>query len=391
MDFLQQFKAIDHVLTNTRQYWQILPFQFLTLPWRDNSALNYYLNTLTMEQIETIDSDDQLLRTIFSRYLDTSLDCIAPLTQVNPRITDCPDRFKVAIKGRKWQQIERFEALVPRGNSEVLEWCAGKGHLGRLISFHQQRPVVSIEWQQAQCDQGQKMSDKFELEQSFIQADVLKGQQQLIKPDQQLVALHACGDLHVVLLQQAVAVKSKQLLIAPCCYHLIGSTSYQALSFAGQASGLTLNRRDLNLSMQKTVVAGVRDKKHRAIEVAWRLGFDLLQRKLRGIDQYLPLPSVRQSMLMGSFSQFCQWACDKKGLSLDLGLDVASFEQAGWQRRLTNARIEIVTHAFRQLLERWLLLDRVLFLEQQGYEVELANFCDAAITPRNAIIRATLR
>jgi hypothetical protein len=93
-------------------------------------------------------------------------------------------------------------------------------------------------------------------------------------------------------------------------------------------------------------------------------------------------------MLMGCFEQFCRWACDKKGLSLTPEVDFEHFEYQGWQRRETNARIEVVTHAFRQLLERWLLLDRVLYLEEQGYQVELESFCQREITPRNAVIIA---
>jgi Methyltransferase domain len=389
MDYLEQFRTIDQVLTQTRQYWQILPFQYLSLPWHNNSLLTQYLETLSITDIEKLDADDSLLRTTFAPYLNIALDCIEQLAPISAPISQCPDRFKTAIKGRKWAQIERFEALVPLGKNEVLEWCAGKGHLGRLISYHQQRTVTSVEWQQTLCQQGQQLSDNFGVDQSFIQADVLNpdnGTVALVKQEQQLVALHACGDLHVALLKQATLVRSKKLLIAPCCFHLIASQTYQPLSDAAQTSRLTLVKRDLNFSMQKTVVAGQREKQHREIEVAWRLGFDLLQRRLRGSDQYLPLPSIRQSMLTQSFGQFCQWACGKKNITLPKDSDLKTFEDAGWRRRLVNARIELVTHAFRQLLERWLLLDRVIYLQEHGYNVELLNFCQPEITPRNAII-----
>ena len=95
-------------------------------------------------------------------------------------------------------------------------------------------------------------------------------------------------------------------------------------------------------------------------------------------------------MLVGTFDDFCQWACDKKGLALVDKSIFAHYQQRGWQRRELNSRIELVTHAFRQLLERWLLLDRILFLEQHGYRVNLSEFCAHEITPRNAFIDATL-
>ena len=389
MNYQQQFNAIDQVLTETRQYWQILPFQHLTLPWPDNLALSSFLNSLSFDQLASLDSDDQLLRTTFTPFFDFNIDCIDELALVSPKIIPCPDRLKAAIKGRKWQQIERFEALVPQGADDVLEWCAGKGHLGRLVAFHQQRTVTSVEWQESLCQQGQLLSDKFKLTQQFVQSDVFSITVSLLQQQQQAVALHACGDLHTALLQQAVVAKTRDLLIAPCCYHLIRSDHYQSLSAAAGDSELRLSKRDLNLSMQKTVVAGARIKKFRTIEITWRLGFDLLQRDIRGVDEYMPLPAIKQSMLMGNFEQFCAWASALKAIVISPSIDLSHYEQAGSQRRLINARIEIVTHAFRQLLERWLLLDRVLLLDENGYDVELFNFCEDHITPRNAVIKAS--
>ena len=391
MDFQQQFNQVDQLLSSTRQYWQILPFAHLSVLWADNIALTNYLNSLSVADIDMLDSNDQSLRTAIFPHINQSLECLSVLPEPVSQQFCSPDRLKASIKGRKWQQIEQFESLVPTGKGQLLEWCAGKGHLGRLIGYHQQRPIVSVEWQQALCDQGQAMSDKLDIEQSFVQADVLSLNKPLIKPEHQVVALHACGDLHVELLKQAAKIKPTQLSVAPCCYHLINNDIYQALSEAGQNSELVLTKRDLNLATQKVVVAGQRVRQHRVTEVTWRLGFDLLQRHLRGIDQYLPLPSIRQSMLVGTFSQFCQWACDHKNLKLDQDLDLSVFEAAGGQRRIINARIEHVTHAFRQVLERWLLLDRVLYLQQHGYTVELSRFCQPEVTPRNIMINASIR
>ena len=80
-----------------------------------------------------------------------------------------------------------------------------------------------------------------------------------------------------------------------------------------------------------------------------------------------------------------------KGLSLPPEMtlaQVAHFEQAGAARLPVVARMELVRHLFRRPLEIWLALDRALFLEEQGYQVELGTFCDKPMTPRNLLIRA---
>ncbi|WP_306295557.1 hypothetical protein [Shewanella algae] len=50
----------------------------------------------------------------------------------------------------------------------------------------------------------------------------------------------------------------------------------------------------------------------------------------------------------------------------------------------------MAAHLFRPIIERYLLLDRVCFLLEAGYRVQLGAFCEQATTPRNALIHAWL-
>lgn len=385
----EQFEAIDNLLTKTRQYWQILPFQHLELPWGSDSDLCDFLAHLDLESIEQLDECDESLRATISKFLPFSLDIINPLHRSDGNLTEVPVWFTAGIKGRKWVQIETFASQIPNNDTPILEWCAGKGHLGRALGLTQQREVLSLEWQQSLCDHGEALARKHRVNQHFVQGDVYApSTKSLLASDQHVIALHACGDLHVELFKQASLVKAGRITVAPCCYHLINNNTYQPLSQAAKHSELVLSKRDLALSMAQTVVATQRERKHRATEVAWRLAFDLLQRKIRNDESYLPLPSIKQSMLTGSFVDFCHWACNVKSLVIPSDLNIAIYEQLGWNRRKVNAQIELVTHAFRQLLERWLLLDRALFLTEQGYQVSLSEFCDKNVTPRNALITA---
>jgi len=50
--------------------------------------------------------------------------------------------------------------------------------------------------------------------------------------------------------------------------------------------------------------------------------------------------------------------------------------------------LELVRGLFRRPLELWLLLDRALLLEEQGYRVHLGTFCPSELTPRNILLLA---
>ena len=50
--------------------------------------------------------------------------------------------------------------------------------------------------------------------------------------------------------------------------------------------------------------------------------------------------------------------------------------------------LELVRALFRRPLELWLLLDRCLYLVEQGYSVRLGEFCPTFLSPRNLLILA---
>src|SRR5690606_8658358 len=146
------------------------------------------------------------------------------------------------------------------------------------------------------------------------------------------VALHACGDLHVRLLQLAIATGCTQLALAPCCYNRTLAPDYRPLSVAAGRSTLHLTQEDLRLPLAETVTAGARVRRQRDSSMARRLAFDLLQRELRGCDQYLPVPSLPSTWLDKDFPHYCRDLAALKGLPDPGERDWSRLEAAGWQR-----------------------------------------------------------
>ncbi|WP_245948039.1 methyltransferase [Billgrantia montanilacus] len=304
-----------------------------------------------------------------------------------------PQAWGQHVGGRKWRQIEAFvEQVRLRPRESLVEWCAGKGHLARTLARRHAIDVTALEWQPTLCDEGRGLAQRQGVAVEMCQLDVLASP--LAAPltaQTHIVALHACGDLHVRLLENASETGSP-VTLAPCCYHRTRDEVYRPLSRRARelcaAHRLAFSREDLAMSVQETVTApgGVRRSRERAS--AWRLGFDDLQRQVRGIDTYLPLPSLAYGRMPEDFTGFCQWAAQQKGLSLPLGVDWAGFEEAGWQRQARVKRLELVRHLFRRPLEVWLALDRMMLLMESGFDAELGIFCDRALTPRNLLLRA---
>jgi hypothetical protein len=155
-------------------------------------------------------------------------------------------------------------------------------------------------------------------------------------------------------------------------------------------STLQLSREAMHLVQEETVTAEGRIRALRRKEQRWRLAFDELQQAITGSKSYLALPSVGKQIFSGSFNQFCRWASECKQLPLPKHIDEHHWLARGEQRRQQVIRLDLVRQLFRRPLEIWLILDRVLFLEEQGYQVTLQTFCPRQLTPRNIMINATL-
>jgi len=136
------------------------------------------------------------------------------------------------------------------------------------------------------------------------------------------------------------------------------------------------------------VTAPSRIVKVRNTEVAWRLGFDALRKSITNEQHYVSVPSVNKAVFSDSFKSFCTWAADKKSLKLPQEIDYNKFLLIGQARMKVTDRVELVRHVFRRAIEVWLVLDRALYLQQQGYQVSIKTFCAKQLTPRNILILA---
>ncbi|WP_153914827.1 methyltransferase [Shewanella sp. TC10] len=404
-----------------RPLWQVQAFECQSLPWEqlfptlaksvwqiddadidaldiDQQKLVSFLLPSLLEDIATKADNAIKPDELAAMLMNDGQACHQPSIGHQPSIDSLLrlsekelSHFSAHIKGRKWQQITQFADHVPMDSLPILEWCAGKGHLGRYLAKTHDTNVTSLEWQQSLCDQGQDFANRWQLQQQFRCTDVFKLTDNPLKAKQHAVALHACGDLHVKLIDLAAQSETQSISFSPCCYHLIEAKQYQPLSNVAKQAGFRLSRHDLQLPLQQSVIANQKQLSLRHQEICWRLAFDSLQRDATGSNCYLPIPSIKRSQLSASFTEFCHWAAAQKQVDITAIKDIEKYLHIGFHRQRLTRRIDLVAHLFRRILEHWLILDRVCFLEQHNYQVEVFEFCSNSITPRNSLIQAQKR
>lgn len=391
---LARFTALDTFLTAHQALWKPRPFTHLQLPWEASyPELSSWLRGRSLEDAENAHNQPAELLDApepFASLAALSLELSTVGELPAHSLKAAGHRLNVDVPGRKWQQIEAFASRLSFAAQPKhwLDWCSGKGHLGRrLLGTGQQ--LTCLEYDSELVASGQALSQRHHLHALHVEQDVLAANTaSLLHAEHTPVALHACGDLHVRLMQLASAAGCRQLAIAPCCYNRISRTEYQALSSAGSCSALQLSLEDLSLPMSETVTAGARVRRQRDTSMARRLAFDLLQRQVRGVDEYLPTPSLPSAWLDKPFADYCRDLAALKELSTIGSPDWVALEAAGWQRLAEVRNLELLRGLFRRPLELWLNLDRALFLIEQRYVVRLGTFCEAPLTPRNFLLLA---
>jgi hypothetical protein len=390
---LARFRLLDAFLIEHQALWKPRPFTHLQLPWETSyPQLAAWLRGRSLEEAENAHNQPALLNAPepFASLAAISVALSAVDELPAHAFATAGRRLNVDVPGRKWQQIEAFASRLQFSDapSHWLDWCSGKGHLGRrLLQAGQQ--LTCVEYDPALVASGEALSQRHQLHALHVEQDVLATTAASLLDNRHTpVALHACGDLHVRLIRLASAAGCRQLAIAPCCYNRTNLPDYAPMSSAARASQLKLSLDDLALPMSETVTAGARVRRQRDTSMARRLGFDLLQRQLRGVDEYLPTPSLPSAWLDTSFADYCQHLAELKELSTIPAQDWSAREAAGWKRLANVRNLELMRGLFRRPLEIWLVLDRALFLMEQGYSVRLGTFCENILTPRNLLLLA---
>lgn len=388
---------LGETLCETAAWWQASVFGETPRWALGQPALASALEKLSDTQLEHFEAQPAQAAAWLARWLPDLGQLDAQVASVDTTPLPAPLPLSEAegrdIKGRKWQQILHFAAMheqLPLATTTLLEWCAGKAHLGRLLAKRQGRALLAVEWQATLCNEAERHAQRDGVALSARQANVLTSEvPALLQGSQEVVALHACGDLHRRLLQALPATpRVERLSLAPCCYHLTAHQRYQPLSARAAVRGPDLTRQQLHLVTQQPVVVG-RTKLARTRELMrWRLAFNRLQKQWRSTEQNLSTPSRPLRVLKTGFEAFVADMAKHHGIPVPSRVDYASALDAGARDLAKSRRYALVRHRFRRALEVWLLMDRAAYLQEQGFEVSLGRFCPFHVTPRNLIIQA---
>ena len=388
-DLLARRQTIGELLQQFAWLWRPVPYKEQTPTWCSEAPLlAASLSTLDNAQLQTLLTEPEVL----THFMAQHMPALAPLWSASqlpacdvgaPPTVD--GHFIRDIPGRKWQQIAAFTQAIRPVDAPLLDWCGGKGHLGRLLGRTWGRAITTLEQNATLCEHGQLLASRARQAQDFVVADALAADSAMHLAGKHGVALHACGQLHRTFIRAAMDQHAPALDVAPCCYYHQAPAIYEPL---GGLAPIELTRDDLRLAVTETVTSSARVVRLRDQEMAWKLAYDLIRRDISGQDIYTPQRPIPKPWLAYDFSSFCSALAARDNLILPAALDWIGYERKGWERQAQTMRLALARVAFRRSIEVFLVLDMALCLSRHGYNVQLGTFCDRRLTPRNILISA---
>jgi hypothetical protein len=411
MNFKSQAKKLQDFLLKTAPMWR-------------EEIMNEYPQTIDDYPREWIDileslSPDELYQvdckiipskiqgSSFHQFVQT----ISELTAVEniPETPEYPLEMWAfyGVKKKKRHEIQKIVPVLKRVRDEryfsyVVDIGGGVGHLSRVLSHYHQIPSISLDQNAEFQAIGKERLKKFrKLEGAedveFINhtfgdhSDPLKDLK-IFNPDSLSLGLHTCGPLAHTLIKETVANKTLGLLNFGCCYFKINpekdfplSQFYKDENFIKpNLFGLTLATRSHAEMQRDTYNTKLRVKNYRyALHLFLMEKFNNkyftdvgecpIQTYWKPFSEYT-LPKLKELNLIHSFT----------------AEDINDFYHS--ERIQRELRVMFLCNIIRwqigRALEVYLQLDRCLYLEEHGYEVEFHQYFTESLSPRNLGILA---
>ena len=377
--------------------WRPRPFLLGRVPWEDqHPAMSAWLRDLDEATVTTFEADDRGLIEApepLSSLLTQSRKLAAVPASVRMPLSPVDAwRPEARATERKRAQVqalvETLAATWPEAPGLVVDWCAGKGHLGRSLAAVLGRPLLTLERQRRLCEVGQILSAEAEVAATHLPLDVRQTEQLPCVAWRQaaVVGLHACGSLGEAMLDFAVAQKAETVALAPCCYHFAaGARPYRPRSAGGRAHDLHFDETSLRLPTYQQVRQAPSIGERRRRKMAWLMALKALT-EAAGAPLEGPPGPVYKGWNNDDLPTFVARMAGRRGVALPSRWDADAIEALGWERARHARALGLVRGVFRRPLELWLVLDKALALQGQGYEVALTTFCAPSLTPRNLLI-----
>lgn len=285
--------------------------------------------------------------------------------------------------------------------SEVLDIGGGVGFLAQTLNNQYQHHVTSIdmntEFQQTGIERHKKNA-KWPHKVQFKNVKVENQGEfvEILKQNVMPVGLHTCGKLALDIIRVSSDKKVPALVNFGCCYHTLDEAPdlQNISSFARENNPLWMCKFALTLSCRAHRKMDEKDFDLKQKVKYYRYAIHILLHDQYDMKELVTLGNSNPKLYDESFGfyvyeQMKRIKVDPKHSIEELNAWYANQELMVMIDRMLAAGL--IRNALGRVMELYLLLDRAIYLEEQGYHVKVQEFFDEELSPRNIGITAILK
>ena len=300
----------------------------------------------------------------------------------------------IHIIPKKRHELERLAPLVAsllEGKEQLVDIGGGQGHLAQTVAHHYGAKVLSLDmdpelqatgkhWQEVKWETSPHQVE-FKLHKVERRDKVFAG---LMNEHTVTTGLHTCGPLAVAHLEAAVLARAT-VLNMPCCYHKQGLEDCN-LSTVAQGLPLDFNQYALTLASGAHFRVSEADIVFRNQIKLYRYTLHFLLHHEFEVKEQVKLGPCAPEFYHGPFPRYVHEQLKRLGLESNWSDErLQAYLERPAQQELIQGMLAaaILRDALGRALEAAIICDRAIWMEEQGYAVELIEVFDPHISPRS--------
>lgn len=388
----------------------------------DKEVLNDYPKTLTYFSKEVIESLSKLSNESLWKFDSKSsiemiedkkllvilkqihaLESKLPISKEN--VESYPKRAFHKISAKKKHEIENLAPIVNNLFKEtcptkVVDIGGGQGKMARIISAFHKIPFISvdqnIELQKIGIEKIQKLKEESEtfpdvefINHKFLH-DTNNSQLEEIFKDNLSLGLHTCGPLALEQFKNSIQFKSVGIINFGCCYSSLNPNTDTNISDLAKNNPLPLNKFSLTLATRGHAYTSLTDFIYKRKVKNYRYALHLYHYHELNMKEFIPFGNGKKSNYLGTFEDYAYSFLHKEFKINESKEKLKAFYENSKNQKLINDMFlaNTIRWQFGRLLELYILLDRVLYLEEKGLDPTIVEVFDQKESPRNIAIIA---
>ncbi len=284
---------------------------------------------------------------------------------------------------------------------KIVDIGGGIGLLAQTMNNVYHHKVVSVDLDPVMQETGRVRHEENALGPNKVEYQNIKVSSEelrfieLIDQDTMTLGLHTCGNLANDQVQATVRAKAKSLINMGCCYHkLIPETQNISEFTRTMTDKLVMTQFALTLATRAHRKMDESDYDLKEKVKLYRYSIHFLLYDHYEIKKLISLGNSHPTLYDKSFGAYAIDNLTRNNIPLRHTEEElnAYYHDPERQELISKMLVAgMVRNPFGRLLELYLQLDRVIYLEENGYETQLIEIFDEPISPRNIAIVATMR